>query len=88
LYDDAALDICRGMKHVEKRTLIVEDSIQGDVYKDIARLHWKERGRGAIESAQLSRFELMTGLAISSPCEDLITKILAKSDLTLLRVKP
>ena len=32
------------MKHVEKRTLIVEDSIPGDVYKDIARIHWKERG--------------------------------------------
>jgi hypothetical protein len=32
------------MKHIEKRTLIVADSIPGDVYKDIARIHWTERG--------------------------------------------
>ncbi len=32
------------MKHIKKRTLIVDDSLQGDVYKDIARIHWKERG--------------------------------------------
>lgn len=44
LCDDAALDTCRGMKHVEKRSLKVEDSIHGDAYKDIARIHWTERG--------------------------------------------
>jgi hypothetical protein len=42
------------MKHVERRTLTVEDAIKGDVYKDIARIHWRERGKrnriGAIVS--------------------------------------
>ncbi len=32
------------MKHIERRKLTVEDSIKGDVYKDIARIHWTERG--------------------------------------------
>jgi|SRR5205809_2577461 len=32
------------MKHVERRKLTVEDSNKGDVYKDIVRIHWRERG--------------------------------------------
>jgi hypothetical protein len=42
------------MKHVERRSLIVEDAKSGDVYKDIVRIHWRERGKrnriGAIVS--------------------------------------
>ena len=42
------------MRHVERRTLTVEDNIKGDAYKDIVRIHWRERGKrnriGAIVS--------------------------------------
>jgi hypothetical protein len=33
------------MKHVERRKLIVQESVKGDLYKDIARIHWRQRGR-------------------------------------------
>src|SRR5438128_10427125 len=33
------------MKHVERRSLIVEDAKPGDVYKDMVRIHWQERGK-------------------------------------------
>jgi len=33
------------MKHIERRRLIVEESVKGDVYKDIVRIHWRERGK-------------------------------------------
>ena len=42
------------MKHVERRRLTVEDAIKGDVYRDVVRIHWRERGKrnriGAIVS--------------------------------------
>lgn len=47
------------MKHVERRKLIVEESIKGDAYKDIARIHWRERGKrnriGAIVAISVDR---------------------------------
>ena len=49
----------KGMKDVEQRKLIVEESIKGDVYKDIARIHWRERGKrsriGAIVAISVDR---------------------------------
>jgi len=34
-----------GMKHAERRSLIVAEANSGDVYKDMARIHWQERGK-------------------------------------------
>jgi len=33
------------MKHVERRRLTVEDANKGDLYKDIVRIYWRERGK-------------------------------------------
>jgi quercetin dioxygenase-like cupin family protein len=33
------------MKHIERRKLKVEDAFHDDIYKDIVRIHWQERGK-------------------------------------------
>ena len=33
------------MKHIEHRHLKVGEALKGDLYKDIVRIHWQERGK-------------------------------------------
>jgi hypothetical protein len=67
------------MKHVERRTLTVEDAIKGDVYKDIVRIHWRERGKrnriGAIVSISVDG-----GPRHFFLCEAFQTRMPGKSD--------